>query len=107
LVGKVEGKDLVSCEIGAVTCGVPSDVSLGSTVTLGIRHEWIELKSQVEPAPNTFPGEIESRTFLGDSVLYRVRIGAARLWAKTTSTDFSPGGRIGVVLRTDRWVVFA
>jgi hypothetical protein len=44
--------------------------------------------------------------FLGDAVLYWVRVAEARLLVKTTLTDFSVGCLVGVVMPSERWVAF-
>ena len=107
LAGTVEGPELVRSEMGVVKISSPDRATVGTTVILGIRPEWIELTAEASNAPWAFPGSIDGRTFLGDAVLYWVRLGKARLLVKTTSSDLPASGPITVVIPPDRWVVFS
>ena len=82
-------------------------MAIGSLVSLGIRPEWIELKAEPCDTPNSFLGNVEGRTFLGDAVIYWVRVGRVRLMVKTTSSDFSVGGQITVVMPVECLTVFS
>ncbi len=107
LAGTVEGPGVVRAEVGVVKCPLRDRVVPGTSVSLGIRPEWIELKAEPCDIPNSFLGNVEGRTFLGDAVIYWVRVGRVRLMVKTTSSDFSVGGPITVVMPVECWVVFS
>ena len=107
LTATVEGADVVRAEMGIVKCPLQNGVAIGSPVSLGIRPEWIELKAEPCGDPNSFLGNVEGRTFLGDAVIYWVRVGRVRLMVKTTTSDFSVGGPITVVMPVECWVVFS
>jgi iron(III) transport system ATP-binding protein len=107
LSGVVEEKGLVKTDIGPVRCPTANGISPGSRASLGIRPEWVELSAGPCPSGNSFPATVESRMFLGDAVLYWVRVGPSRMIVKTTSTEFSVGSSVNVTAPTDRWVVFS
>jgi iron(III) transport system ATP-binding protein len=104
--GIVEGSDHVKTNFGVVKCTLHDRAKVGSSVSLGIRPEWIELRVEPCVAENAFPGTIEGRMFLGDAVLYSVRVEETRLLAKTTFSDFPVTGPITVVMQREAWVVF-
>jgi iron(III) transport system ATP-binding protein len=93
-------------EIGLIKCPLPDALARGSAVNLGIRPEWVELRAERGEGANSFAGKIEARMFLGDAVLYWVRVAEARLLVKTTLTDFSVGCPVAVVMPSERWVAF-
>lgn len=100
----VESPNLVRTPFGAVQCSA-ENFATGLKVVLGIRPEWIELKNPGENSPNCFEATIDSRSFLGEAVLYWVRIGGARLLVKTV-LDLPANARTAVVLPPERWVIF-
>jgi len=102
----VDERKLVKTEMGLVKCRLPETSVLGSSVTLGIRPEWIELRSDRGEGLNSFAGNIEARMFLGDAVLYRVRVADTHLLVKTGLTDFAVGSPVGVIIPSERWVTF-
>jgi iron(III) transport system ATP-binding protein len=104
LTGVVEGQGTVQTEVGLVRCALPNGATPGSRASLGIRPEWVELTT--EPSANSFSGMVESRMFLGDAVLYWVRVGQSRMMVKTTATEFSVGSSVRVVVPAESWVVF-
>ncbi len=106
LKGTVEGPDVVRAEVGVVKCPLRNGVAIGSSVSLGIRPEWVELRSEPAQTPNLFSGTIEGRMFLGDAAIYWVRIGQARMMVKTTEPEYPASGTIYAVMPVDRWVVF-
>ena len=106
LTGIVEGPGIVKTEVGVLKCPLRDRAVPGSTVSLGIRPEWIELRREPCGAMNSFQGKIELRMFLGDIVLYWVRVERARFLVKTSSSDFPASGLVTVILPEERWVVF-
>jgi iron(III) transport system ATP-binding protein len=102
--GIVESPDRVRSPFGAVQCPT-ENFATGLKVVLGIRPEWIELKNPGENSPNCFEATIDSRSFLGEAVLYWVSIGGARLLVKTV-LDLPANARTAVVLPPERWVIF-
>ncbi|MFQ5850484.1 MAG: ABC transporter ATP-binding protein [Candidatus Binatia bacterium] len=107
LAGTVEGPGVVRAEVGLLQCPLPDQAVPGRTVSMGIRPEWVELNAGLREGTNSFPGTVEGRTFLGDAVLYWVRVGGARLMVKTNSSDFPASGPVNVVMPAKRWVVFS
>jgi iron(III) transport system ATP-binding protein len=107
LAGTLDGPGDVRTEMGVVKCPQPYGVAPGSAVNLGIRPELIELKAEPCETPNSFLGNVEGRTFLGDAVIYWVRVGRVRLMVKTTTSDFPVGGQISVVMPVECLTVFS
>lgn len=105
--GIVQGDGSVKTELGLLKCPLPNGATPGRTLTLGIRPEWVELRAEPCSGPNSFVGTVEVRMFLGDAVLYWVRVGQARLMVRTTLADFAVGGSVSVVAPGERWVVFS
>jgi ABC-type Fe3+/spermidine/putrescine transport system ATPase subunit len=106
LTATVDEREFAKTEMGLIKCPLPDVLTRGSAVNLGIRPEWVELRADHCEGTNSFAGKIEARMFLGDAVLYWVRVGEARLLVKTTLTDFSVGCPVGVVIPSERWVAF-
>ena len=106
LTATVGERGSAKTEMGFIKCPLPDGLAPGSEVSLGIRPEWVELRADRCEGANSFAGKIEIRMFLGDAVLYWVRVGKARLLVKTALTDFSVGWPVGVVMPSERWVTF-
>lgn len=107
LSGVIQGADLVRTEAGAIFIPLRDRYGVGEKVSLGIRPEWIELTAEGSGVGGALPGRIEGRTFLGDAVIYWVRLGNAKLLVKSHSADIPAAGPISVVIPPDRWVVFS
>ncbi|MBI2358971.1 MAG: ABC transporter ATP-binding protein, partial [Deltaproteobacteria bacterium] len=107
LTGVVEGNGTVTTGVGLVKCPLPNGAGRGSRVSLGIRPEWVELTAEPCRSTNSFAGTIDGRMFLGDAVLYWVRVGQSRMLVKTTVTEFSIGSQVNVIAPADHWVVFS
>lgn len=107
LSGTIEGDNLVRTEVGAINIPLRDRYAIGEKVSLGIRPEWIELTTKSGDERGAFPGRIEGRTFLGDAVIYWVRLGNTKLLVKSHSSDIPATGPISVVIAPDHWVVFS
>ena len=107
LSGVIEGADRVRTEAGAIHVPLRDRYVVGERVTVGIRPEWIELTAEASGARSALPGRIEGRTFLGDAVIYWVRLGNAKLLVKSHSADIPAAGPISVIIAPDHWVVFS
>jgi iron(III) transport system ATP-binding protein len=57
----------------------------GATGMAGIRPEDIELSEGLSGAANEFQGDVRSRTFLGDQVIYAIQINGVTIEVKTMS----------------------
>jgi iron(III) transport system ATP-binding protein len=107
LTGVVAGAALVKTDIGILKCLLPDGMIPGTTVNLGIRPEGVGLRLKPCEAVNSFEGTVELRMFLGDAVLYRVRVGTMRFLVKSDSSDFAAAATVTVTLPPERWVVFS
>ena len=106
VAGVLKAPGLVSTDIGTVTTLQGTAVPIGGRVTVGIRPEWIQLSTLAENTANAFTGTIEDRTFLGDAVVYWVRINSTRLVVKTTLLDLPSSGAVAIKLPSERCMIF-
>jgi iron(III) transport system ATP-binding protein len=105
IAGVLKAPELVSTEIGPMTVNGAKQ-PIGGRVTVGIRPEWIQLKTVPENTGNEFTGTIEGRTFLGDAVVNLVRINSTRLVIKTTLLDLPSSGPVVIKLPSERCIIF-
>jgi iron(III) transport system ATP-binding protein len=106
LTAIVDERGLAKTAIGSIKCFLPSALAPGNAVNLGIRPEWVELSAAHDEGANSFSGKIEARMFLGDAVVYWVRVAETRLLVKTNLNDFAVGCPVAVVMPSERWVAF-
>ena len=106
LTATVDAGGLAKTGIGLINCALPDALTVGNPVNLGIRPEWVELRAGHDGGENSFSGKIEARMFLGDAVLYWVRVAETRLLVKTNLADFTVGCPVAVVMPSMRWVAF-
>lgn len=106
LSGTVEGAGRVHTPMGPASISLCERFRIGDNVSLGIRPEWIELCGDGSEMRDAFPGWIEGRTFLGEAVIYRVRVGDCKLLVKSHATNLPTAGAVSVVISPAHWVVF-
>ena len=106
LTGTVESPEKINTEIGILISPAGGKNSVGSKISVGIRPEWVELTREQNTIQNSFSGQIEVRTFLGEAAFYWVRVGQKRFMVKTALSDFHRGDSVSIGLPADRWVVF-
>lgn len=106
VAGTMEADNTSVTEIGRMQSSVFAKFEIGSRVSVGFRPEWIELTDEGESGPDRFPGIIQARTFLGDSVVYWVSVGQKRLMVKSTASNFSSTSPVTVTIPLERCVVF-
>ncbi len=104
--GVLRAPGLVSTDIGELRTMHGSQAPIGSRVTVGIRPEWIQISASTENSANAFTATIEGRTFLGDAVIYWVRVNSTRIVIKTTLLDLPPNGTAVIKLPSDRCMIF-
>ena len=95
----------VDTGLGPITIPSSERFAAGGPVRLGIRPEWIELKMSTKDA-GVLAGQIISRTFLGDSIVYQISVGSNTLLTKQSSANAYPIGPIGVSISPEHWIVF-
>jgi iron(III) transport system ATP-binding protein len=106
LIGVVSDDGSVKTGTGVVRCSLPGGAKTGTTVRLGVRPEWIELGLEPCQRPNSFHGKIDARMFLGDTVLYWVKVGQFRFMVKSAFQNFAVGQLVYVMAPPDSWVAF-
>jgi ABC-type Fe3+/spermidine/putrescine transport system ATPase subunit len=96
----------VESSVGTVACAVPSDLGPGSRVLLGIRPEAITLRPTPPQTGAYFRGFIQSRLFLGDVSMYKVRVGDADLLVKANrySTETE---EVFLEAEPEKWLLFS
>ena len=106
IAGTVENGGTAATEIGPMRVRQFQEIPAGTKISIGFRPEWSEISTDAITAPDRFPGIIESRTFLGDSVVYWVSVGKARLMVKSTASNLSVSKQVSVIIPFDRCIIF-
>jgi iron(III) transport system ATP-binding protein len=106
VAGTIEAGSASATEIGRIQASVFAKFEIGSRVSVGFRPEWIDLNDEGQSGPNRFSGVVETRTFLGDSVIYWVSVGQKRLMVKSTLSNFRSMSPVTVNIPVERCVVF-
>lgn len=83
LEGKAVNGHGLETRLGTLRVG--GDYQHGATGMAGIRPEDIELSDVLSGATNEFQGDLQSRTFLGDQVVYAIQINGVMIEVKTMS----------------------
>lgn len=107
LTGKVDGTNHAQTEMGGVSVILPASTALGSDIRLGIRPEWAELTRDPHGGLDEYRGIVTGRSFLGDIVVYKVKVGGVELLIKSNAPDIPAYGEVTVLVPPDRWVVFS
>lgn len=106
--GKVAGPGTVDSPIGERSCVLPPDTPVGSTVTLAIRPQHLDLTHNPGSDSESPKGTIKSRTYLGDAVLYEVELPDVTLVARLPgNAKFVAGQQVSIILPADHWHVYA
>ncbi len=104
--GKVAGPGQVECPLGILAVTVPANLSVGSSVTLGIRPEHVKLNLK-DGSPASLAGAVASKNYLGDAALLEIEVNGVTLIAKLAGdADLSVGEQTVVELPAHRWQVF-
>ena len=88
LRGEVRGLDAdgarvrVESEIGSVAATASEDLGVGDRVVLTARPEDVELAETPLAGVNAWPGSVEQKVYLGESIDFRVRVGERVLLAR-------------------------
>jgi iron(III) transport system ATP-binding protein len=106
LTGRIAAADCVESEIGKLAVMIPRGLTIGDEITLGIRPESIALRRNSEEVSRFPQGEVTVRSFLGNSVLYEVRVGDAMLRVQTGDDSFLPQDSIELHFPADAWRLF-
>jgi iron(III) transport system ATP-binding protein len=97
----------LECALGSLSLPVPPALAAAGAVTLAIRPEHVEL-APADGASGPLVGTIASKNYLGDAALVEIDVNGVTLLAKLPGdTEIAVGQRAAVVLRPERWRVFA
>jgi iron(III) transport system ATP-binding protein len=103
LRGKVLDKDLIETEIGTVEA---SFTDATASVVVGIRPEDVKINSLPDVGCRQIDGVVSAATFVGDQMIYEVRINNSILTAKTMVNWARAEGRVSVYLPREKLIVF-
>ncbi len=109
LPGRIISPDRVESGLGRLSVVIPQGLNVGEKVTLGIRPELIEIKKSARDLPGNgelVSGKTTMRSFLGNSVVYEVRVGETLLRVQTADDTFSPGEQVRLYCPADAWRLF-
>jgi iron(III) transport system ATP-binding protein len=104
LEGKWIGRRGVETEIGVIELDHQAQGS--GAVVLGIRPEDLRIGSSPTTSDNELEGEIVSKTFVGDQMLFEVRVKAKTLFARTMSDNDAAGEKVFVYFPRRKIIVF-
>ncbi len=85
LEGETAEGNVLKTRLGQLS--VKQVIQPGQLGTVGIRPEDIEVTTSSTGRDNEFKGELGSRTFLGDQLVYDIQVGGVMLQGKTMSKD--------------------
>ncbi|HEY7163150.1 MAG TPA: ABC transporter ATP-binding protein [Candidatus Binatia bacterium] len=103
LRGHVLDKDCVETEIGRVRVPVRVD---GGNVVVGIRPEDVRINSGPDTGCNRIDAVVSTATFVGDQMIYELRVNDSVLTAKTMVNGTRAEGQVSVDLPAEKLIVF-
>jgi iron(III) transport system ATP-binding protein len=104
LRGKVLDKHWVETEIGKLEVDFHSERN--GKVVLGIRPEDLKIDWAGENSSNRLEATLSSSTFVGDQMIFEMKINNSVLTAKAMPDGKKPEGKVYVCLPKDKLVVF-
>jgi len=104
LRGKMVDSNRVETEIGNLV--VDQVNAARGVVAVGIRPEDIKLGTAADGAGNRLDGTVVSSTFLGDQMIYELKVNDKVLAVKAMADDEKLNGRVSVTLPSGKIVVF-
>jgi ABC-type Fe3+/spermidine/putrescine transport system ATPase subunit len=105
LRGKVLDKNWVETEIGRLEVDLPTEPS--QNVVVGIRPEDMKLEASNGHSGSRLDAMVVSSTFLGDQLVFEMKINDTVLTAKTMPDGKKPDGKVSVYFPKERLVVFS
>jgi iron(III) transport system ATP-binding protein len=108
--GRTTGGGEVETAWGMISAPAAAGMDGGRKVTLGIRPEAIildKISTGAPPCNGSPQGEIALRSFLGNAVMYEVRLGESTLRVQSGDDRFSLREKVTVEFAPDAWRVFA
>ena len=105
--GKVTGPGQVDSPLGERSYDLPPNCQVGSTVTLAIRPQYLDLTKVLDQNSQSPEGLIVSKSYLGDAVLYEVELTGVTLTVKLPGdSNFAVGQRASINLPPEPWHIF-
>ena len=104
LRGKVLDKGWVETEIGKIEVDLRGEKN--GKVVLGIRPEDMRIDAAAGDSSNCFEATVSSSTFVGDQMIFEMKINNSVLTAKAMPNGKKPEGKVYVCLPKDKLVVF-
>jgi iron(III) transport system ATP-binding protein len=104
LRGKVLDKDRVETEVGKIE--VEPRGERNGNVVVGIRPEDLKINAAGGDSTNRFEATVLSSTFVGDQMIFEMKINNSVLTVKTMADGNPPEGKVYVCLPKDKMVIF-
>jgi len=105
--GTVSGPDMINSSLGERKYTFKEDYSEGENVTLAIRPQHLSLEAVSESISTSPIGTIATKTYLGDSVLFEIRLPELTITVKDSGdTIFAEGQKVKIVLPEQNWHIF-
>jgi ABC-type Fe3+/spermidine/putrescine transport system ATPase subunit len=104
LRGKVLDKHYVETEIGRLEVDCRAEAN--GKVVVGIRPEDMKIGESQEMSYNRIEGTMVHSTFIGDQMIFEVRINNTLLTAKAMPDGKKPEGRVSIYFPKEKMVVF-
>ena len=105
--GEVAGSGEIRSPLGMIQAPVPNGLSAGTSVTLAVRPEHVQVSAALGPAGDFHRGKITSKNYLGDCALLEVEVKGISLIAKLAGdSELAIGSGAVVKIPAHRWHVF-
>ena len=104
LRGKVLDNDCVETEIGRIEVDFRGERNCN--VVIGIRPEDMKIDSTADDRSNRVEATVSSSTFVGDQIIFEIRINNSVLTAKAKPEGKSPAGKVSLYFPKEKMVVF-
>jgi putative spermidine/putrescine transport system ATP-binding protein len=99
---------VIRTDIGEITVKAPRPMNADDRIAISIRPEDVGLLESCPPGENVWRATVEQKVFLGESIDFRVTIGARSLLSRQHPTLRTPvGGSIFVRVNPEKCVVFS
>ena len=99
---------VIRTDIGEITVTAPRPMHIDDRVAISIRPEDVGLLESCPPGENVWRATVEQKVFLGESIDFRVTVGARSLLSRQHPMLRTPvGGTIFVRVNPEKCVVFS
>ena len=104
LRGKVLDKHCVGTEIGRLEVDFRGETN--GSVVVGIRPEDMKIDASQEILRNRIDGTMAHSTFVGDQMIFEIRVRDTLLTAKAMPDGKKPEGKVSIYFPKEKMVVF-